>query len=246
MADPTITRVEPLRPRGLKVLLHLDDGEPIEITLEALERSRLGVGDPLPSKRRRLLMDEDAEVRVRDAALNLISYRARTRAELRRRLHQKGFSPARIDPCLDRLQLKGFIDDEAVAAAFVRDRLRHRPRGKIALSSELRAKGVEGDLAQRTIDAVFDTEEIDDTGLARSVAESWVRRQSSAMLEALASTGHSPERDKARRRLAGFLQRRGFRGDALSIGIEHATFTARTAHGHASGTARDPVPRTER
>lgn len=228
MADPIITRVEPLEPRGLKVLVHLDDdGDPLEITLEALERSRLGVGDPLPSARRLHLLDEDADIRVRDAALNLISYRARTRAELRRRLQQKGFRPARIDPCLDRLQEKGFIDDEAVAAAFVRDRLRHRPRGKAALSSELRAKGLPSELAARTIDDVFDAERTDDTALARSVAEQWVRRQADALLRALASSTRTPERDKAQRRLLGFLRRRGFRGAALSAGIERAVARAR-------------------
>jgi regulatory protein len=228
MVDPLITRIEPLGPRGLEVLVHLDDGEPFEVTLEALERSRMGVGDPLPSARRHHLLHDDADIRVRDAALNLISYRARTRAELRRRLQQKGFQPARIDPCLDRLHAKGFIDDEAVAAAFIRDRLRHRPRGRAALSSELRAKGIPADAAERSIDDVFDSEETDDTALARSVAEAWVRRQGAPLLRAMASTERSPEGDKARRRLVGFLTRRGFRGDALSTGIEHATAAARS------------------
>lgn len=228
MADPLITRIEPL-PRGLEVLLHLDDGaDPLQITLETLERSRLGVGDPLTPQRRHHLLSDDADIRVRDAALNLISYRARTRAELRRRLQQKGFRPARIDPCLDRLQEKGFLDDAAVAAAFVRDRLRHRPRGKAALSSELRAKGVAGDVAERTIGDVFDEDGTDDAALARTVAEQWVRRQGAAQLEALASTARSPEREKANRRLVGYLTRRGFRGAALTAGIEHAVASARS------------------
>lgn len=229
VTDPLITRVEPLRPRGLTVRLHLDRGEPLEITLEALERSRLGVGDLLPSARRHHLLDEDADIRVRHAALNLISYRARTRTELQRRLRQKGFQPARIAPCLDRLTEKGFIDDEAVAAAFVRDRLLHRPRGKAALSSELRAKGVDGDLAARAIDEVFDTQETSDEALARSIADQWIRRQNASVLEALASTGRSPERDRAKRRLVSFLGRRGFRGDALRTGIGRATAAAAEA-----------------
>ena len=105
-----------------KVLIVTGGGNGIgrEVTLEALERARLGVGDDLPSPRRHHLLNDDQDIRVRDAALNLISYRARTRRELRRRLIQKGFRPARIDPCLDRLTERGFIDDEAVAAAAAR------------------------------------------------------------------------------------------------------------------------------
>ena len=82
-ADPQITRIEPLKPRGLRVRIHLDQGEPFEVTLEALERSRLGSGDALPTSRHHRLLNDDADIRVRDAALNLLSYRARTRQELR-------------------------------------------------------------------------------------------------------------------------------------------------------------------
>jgi regulatory protein len=211
------------------VLIHLDDGsEPFEVMLEALERSRLGVGDMLPRAKRHHLLNNDADIRVRDAALNLISYRARTRAELRRRLWQKGFRPARIDPCLDWLEERGFIDDQAVAAAFVRDRLRHRPRGKTALSSELRTKGVDGDLASRTIEEVFEAEETSDVALAREVGGKWVARQPASLLEALASEDRSPEKDKARRRLIGYLKRRGFGGEALGAGQAQAIEVARS------------------
>ncbi len=215
--------------------MHLDgDDDPFEVTLEALERSRLGVGDALPADQRHYLLNNDADIRIRDAALNLISYRARTRTELRRRLRQKGFQPARIDLCLDRLQEKGFIDDEAVAAAFVRDRLRHRPRGKTALAAELRAKGVSGDLAGRTINDVFEAAETSDDELAHTVAEKWVARQPEAVLDALANEERSPAKEKARRRLLGYLKRRGFRGESLSLGVRRAVEAAR------SGTVAPP------
>lgn len=221
-ADPLITRIEPLRPRGLKVLVHTDSGEPFEIMLEALERSRLGVGDRLPSDSRQHLLKHDGEVRVRDAAFNLLSYRARTRTELKRRLRQKGFTPEAIDLCLDRLQERGFLDDQAVAAAFVRDRLRHRPRGRRRLSSELRAKGVPTELANSTIEQVFKDEAVDDSALAKGVVEAWLRRQNQDVLDALADEGRSPEREKARRRLYGHLTRRGFGGTPLQEAMADA------------------------
>lgn len=218
--DPVIRRVESLPPRGRRVAIHLDRGDPVEVSLEALERTRLCVGDPLPGNRRHHLLDVDADIGVRDAALHLISRRARTRAELERRMRRKGFASARIDPCLDRLEEKGLIDDVAVAAAFVRDRLRHRPRGRARLSAELRAKGLSGDVAQSAIAAVFDEEEMDDSKLALHVAHGWIGRQRSHVLAALASEEPSPEREKARRRVTGYLTRRGFRGDALRSAID--------------------------
>jgi len=225
-ARPTIKRLEPLRPRGLRVLVHLDEGEPFEVTLEALELQRLGVGDPLPPDARRHLLEADADVRVREAALNLLGYRARTRRELKTKLRQKGFDAERIDACLDRLEQRGLLDDEAVAAAFVRDRLRHRPKGKARLVSELRAKGVDVDTASETIDRVFDDEAANDSELASEAAEGWVTRQGAKLLAALAGPA-GPERDKAKRRLHGYLSRRGFRGDALTEAMERAAAIAR-------------------
>ena len=219
-SDLLITRIQPLRPRGLKVLIHTDCGEPFEVTLEALERNRLGVGDPLPEDRRHHLLNNDADVRVRDSALNLLSYRMRTRSELKRRLRQKDFRPDRIDLCLDQLEAKGLLNDEATAAAFVRDRLRHRPRGRARLSSELRAKGLNTDLAHRVIDDVFEATGTDDLSLARQVAEGWLRRQNRDVVKALSDTSRSQDREKARRRLYGHLTRRGFRSDALRVAIE--------------------------
>ena len=225
--NPLITRIQSLRPRGLKVLIHTDCDEPFEVTLEALERNRLGVGDPLPEARRHLLLNDDADVRVREAALNLLSYRMRTRSELKRRLRQKDFRPARIDLCLDQLEAKGFLNDEAAAAAFIRDRLRHRPRGKARLSSELRSKGLDTDTVNRVINDVFENEGTDDLLLARQVAEGWLRRQNQDTVKTLADTAHSQSREKVRRRLYGHLTRRGFRGDALRTAIEETIEAAR-------------------
>ena len=221
-SSPRITRLEPLAPRGLRVLVHLDGEEPLEVTLEALERCKLGVGDRLSQDARKELADLDADVRVREAALHLLSYRARTRRELETRLRKKGFPVGRIRPCLDSLESKGLLDDEAVAAAFVRDRLRHRPRGRSRLASELRAKGLDAELASQAIERVFEDEEVTDAGLATEAVESWMSRQGAASLAALAADGRTPERDKARRRLYGYLARRGFRGEALNTALAHA------------------------
>lgn len=224
---PRIERVERFGRRSLEVRLHLTDGELLQIALEAFERSGLDGGDDLPGERRRALLELDADVRVRDAALNVLSYRARTRSELGRKLRTKGFDTARIDRCLDRLTERGLLDDASVAAAFVRDRLRHRPRGRARLTLELRGKGVPAELAGGVIEEVFEAEEVSDMMLASDAAEGWVARQGQALLAALAAKERSPEREKAHRRLRGYLGRRGFSGDALRAGIERALERAR-------------------
>jgi regulatory protein len=227
MTEPHVTRIEPLPPKGLKVAVHLDRGDLLEVALEALELSRLGVGDTLDRDARSTLLDLDADVRVREAALSLLSHRARTRQELARKLRTKGFGAERVDTCLARLEEKGLLNDAAVAAALVRDRLRHRPRGAARLVSELRAKGIDRGVASDTITRVFADEEVTDVALAREAASDWLARQGAPVRAALGG-GSSPERDKARRRLYGYLARRGFQGDALTAAMEHADRLARS------------------
>lgn len=228
MSDSHITRIEPLPPRGLRVRVHPDMGDPFEVALEAIEMARLGVGDPLTPTARRALLEVDADVRIREAALTLLSHRARTRQELQRKLRGKRFDAARVDACLDRLEERGLLSDEAVAAAFVRDRLKFRPRGRARLSSELRTKGVAADVAENAIARVFEDEAVSDAQLARESASAWLSRQGAKLRTALGSATPTPERDKARRRLHGYLARRGFRGDALTDAIRHAEEEARS------------------
>src|SRR5688572_31831397 len=102
MPELRITKIDAVGPRGLSARVHLDEGEPFEVALEALELSRLGVGDELAAEARARLLDLDADVQVREAALTLLSHRARARQELRRKLRRKGFDFARIDRCLAR------------------------------------------------------------------------------------------------------------------------------------------------
>lgn len=228
MSDSHITRIEPLPPRGLRVRVHPDMGDPFEVALEAIEMARLGVGDPLTPTAQRALLEVDADVRIREAALTLLSHRARTRQELQRKLRGKRFDAARVDACLDRLEERGLLSDEAVAAAFVRDRLKFRPRGRARLSSELRTKGVAADVAENAIARVFEDEAVSDAQLARESASAWLSRQGAKLRTALGSATPTPERDKARRRLHGYLARRGFRGDALTDAIRHAEEEARS------------------
>lgn len=224
--EPVVARLEPLRPRSLRVRVRLDpprpdDAPPLEVALEAVERLGLGVGDGLPPDRLRALQEADADVRARDAALTLLSHRARTRTELRRRLRSKGFEPDRIERCLDRLEDRGLLDDAEVAAAFVRDRLRLKPRGRTRLRSELRGKGVAREVADEVVDRVLDEEETTEEELAGRVARRWVERQGRDTLEALVGDDREAART-IRRRLYGYLGRRGFRGRALSRAMDHA------------------------
>ena len=217
-SKPRITALK-RHPRKERVRVYVDgEAEPrAELALDLVVRAGLATGDVLEPATLEPLLREDEGFRARDAALSLLSHRARSRTELRRRLARKELSPAAIDRTVAWLEERGYLDDAAFAEAFVRDRLRLRPRGRRGLVSELRAKGVDEDTATTAVERVLEAEEVSEAGLAADAAEAWARKNRSAVLRARRSR---EDRERARRRLYGHLARRGFAPDAIRAGVD--------------------------
>jgi len=78
-----------------------------------------------------------------DRALNLLSYRDRSRRELERRLLRAGFEPEEIAEALEGLSLAGLVDDERFARAVVEEEAGRRLSGRRAVASALAAKSDE-------------------------------------------------------------------------------------------------------
>ena len=217
-----ITRTEVVG-GGERVRLWVDGGdEPrLELALHLFMRAGLAAGDTISGARLDELAREDEGYRARYAAMNLLAHRARSRAELRRRLWRKEFPDAVIETTLAWLEERDYVDDRAFAESFVRDRLRLKPRGRVGLIQELRKKGVDNAVAEAAIDAVMDAEEVDERALAIESARAWARKNRRVLREADASR---EDRQKARRRLYGHLARRGFAPDAVRAALDDVLY----------------------
>jgi regulatory protein len=154
------------------------------------------------------------------AALRLLAARQRGVEELRGRLRKKGFTTKEVSNCLEWLKERDLLDDEAFSRALVRDRLNFSPRGAATLKMELTRKGISRDVADVAVQTVLRETENSDMSLAEEAARRWVRKQGEGLLRELTEEEFSPSREKARRRLYGFLARRGFRGGSARSGLE--------------------------
>ncbi len=139
------------------------------------------------------LLSAGGDQRTYEAALSLISYRPRSEGELRQRLLRKGLPEAAIDVAMERLKRSGLVNDEEFARTWVENRgSGGGGRGKSLLAAELRAKGVAPDLISEELS------DRDDESKAFEAARPRALRL------------HALEYVDFRRRLSGFLQRRGF------------------------------------
>lgn len=127
--------------------------------------------------------------------LRLLTVRARTRAELEAALTKRGFPDDVSTRVLDRLVEVGLLDDAAFAEQWVHTRRANAGKGKRALASELRTKGVDPELIAETLDSV-------DAGEWRVRAEE--------LVAARLRREKLDDEVKVTRRLVGMLARRGY------------------------------------
>jgi regulatory protein len=95
------------------------------------------------------------------------------------------------------------LDDESYALAYARDRIRRRPSGRGRILLELRGKGIGAELGKTAVDYVFAETGVSEVDLAQQAAAKFRRKR-------------GENADRARRRLYGFLRRRGFGGEAIT------------------------------
>lgn len=211
-----ITAIEAQRRHAERVNVHVDGVFRLALAAELAFSEHLYVGDEITSQRLVELEQKDHAWKAREAAIVLLSFRPRTAVELQRRLAQKGYAPEVVEPVVTSLTELGLVNDAAFASTFVRDRVRLRPKGKRVLAQELRVKGVDPETATAVIEEVLEREGVSDVELARQAAARWRPRSDEDPL-------------RARRRLHGFLARRGFGGDAIRAVIDETLADADTA-----------------
>lgn len=191
---PTITRLKATS-TGRKVKVYVDGKFYTKISPDAVYKQGLEKGQQIsPQKLEKLKHQSETEQAV-NKALNLLSYRPRSRFEIKRRLQEKYSDPA-VKKALQKLEKKDYIDDKHFAAWFVDQRLKHKPKGPIALKSELYKKGVD----RKVINQVLD-EKITGPDQLQKLARRAAKKKSSYL--------KLPPKE-ARRKLLGFLSRRGF------------------------------------
>ena len=145
----------------------------------------------------------DPETVAKNLCLRALTGAPKTRQQLADLLADRDVPDDAAETVLDRLGEVGLIDDEAFAQAWVTSRQAGRGLARRALKAELRAKGVDDDVAATAVEAVDDDDE-------RETARRLVDRKIPGMRRL--------DRATATRRLMGMLARKGYSG-GLAAGV---------------------------
>ncbi len=132
-----------------------------------------------------------------DCSLRVLALRDHSRAELRRKLKEKGYQEQEIEQSVVRLEELGYLDDARFARLFAASALRNGRSYGAMLKLELARRGVAPEIAALALAELadeFGEEEL----LARAIARRFA--------------GFDPAQatEKERRRVVSYLQRKGF------------------------------------
>lgn len=151
------------------------------------------------------LVEADEGMRAKNYALELLSDQNYSKSQMIDKLGQKGFSPQAIDITLQDLEQLGHIKDENFAKKWVVRRQRSKPKGKKMLQHELANQNIDRTTVDRVLAGIDSAEETD---TALQLAQKQAQRYQALPPEV------------AKRRLHGFLLRRGFDYETIQSAID--------------------------
>ena len=193
-----VTALRTGKGRGKRVNIFLDGKFAFSLEAEVAAKEGLRVEQVLSANQIEALARSDHFQRCFNAAVHYLSYRPRSEAEIRRRLHQRGFDGDNVEAVIIRLKEQGLVDDMAFAQFWNENRESFSPRSRRLTSLELQRKGIAKDIIDRVVDVIDD--------------------EANAYRAALSKARSLPDADyqSFRRRLGEYLKRRGFSYEVIN------------------------------
>jgi regulatory protein len=152
---------------------------------------------------------------IRTDALKIIARRQHSESELSAKLSRKGYHLDEVQKVINEFKKIGYINDYEFATHFTEKKRRTNRYGKKAIASHLKAKGVSNDIIQKAvIESSTDAEEFE---LAKMAAEKNIQRWHAVA---------GDNKEKLTRRLAGYLQRKGFSQSVILRTLREIEFLA--------------------
>ena len=156
MGKRKIIDIQAQKRRKNRRSIFLDDGSVFGISEDVFFSIPVQIGDTLTDRELDNILVADNQQKILDFALNLLSYRMRSKAELIRRLKRKNFNEDGIYAVMEKLETKGYVDDQKFARGFAREKVRRKLIGPMALRSEFSVHGLDPDILEHTLKQTYD------------------------------------------------------------------------------------------
>jgi len=194
--EKLVTKIERQKKNPKRKSVYLNDKFAFGLDEETLFKHGLRVGDHLTDEEVDKILQTEDKRKAKEAALSLLSYRARSEKEISQKLKKKGHDQNSIKEVIADLKRLNLLDDYEFACLWIKDRLRNRPRGVALLRQELKSKGIEKENIEKALEELYPEES------EPKIASELIRKRQKRY--------QGLDKKLTRKKMSNFLLRRGF------------------------------------
>lgn len=136
--------------------IYLDDGSVFGVSEDVFISIPIHIGDTISDQVFNDILESDSKSKIYNSAISLLSYRMRSKSELKDRLIRKNYNEDGIMDVINNLELKGYLDDEKFAYAFAKEKVKNKLIGPAALKFEMSSHKLDVELIDKTISSIYD------------------------------------------------------------------------------------------
>lgn len=200
-------RIEKIKKQSGGVQLFISSlDKPLYLPVSKMEEANLSEGMPVSNELLEHLKSESELFQCDNKAAALLTQRDYSIGQFKQKLRLKNFGENVIREIVHKYKSKGLLDDRKYAAKIVNRILEEKPSGKPYLIASLRRKLIPRDLADETVDSMFESE--DPVSLAATALKKRWRQFGQFDVEAAKSKSYN------------YLSRRGFSYSAAKAAFE--------------------------
>lgn len=152
-----ITKLEVQKKNKNRVNLYLDEEFYCGLSLEAVVKYNLKVGQEIEEQKLEFLQTDSEREIAQNKAISYISKYQKTEKELKDYLIKKGFDEEIVLEVIKKLKEYSFVDDDIYAKNFIKSK--SKKSGKRKLSFELKKRGIDENLINENIKEYADDSE---------------------------------------------------------------------------------------
>lgn len=189
----TVTDIKQQKNDKSRYSVYIDGNYEFSLIMEDILYFRLKIGEPISEETYRYITETTLYIKAQNTALKFLGYKMRTEKEVLDKLIKEQYSEEIIARVMEFLIKYDYINDREYCRRYIKETLKLRPKGIYMIKSELKAKGIDEDMA----DEALEEAQIDELGVAEMLLEKKYE-------------GFAEMDQKELTRVYGYLQRRGF------------------------------------
>lgn len=136
--------------------VNLSSGINLVLSAELFLENSFLKGQILSKQKVQHLQDESTKTILSNKILNYISYRHRSRQEIRNKFIVRGYSEKIINSSISKLEELGYIDDNLFAEMFIKSLVKEKKLGRCAVNYKLSPHSLDKNLVSELLDEIYE------------------------------------------------------------------------------------------